>query len=226
MPLTCETEQQGQPNVSVCTTFPTVRAEAYAVGDLLPARAACPFALVAETVLAHVDDALAPLDCHIGQGLGSVSQPVQGAGPVAIYDDVDVLQEPFKHSPALGRLQIEIGCPLAYVAVHLEERNVAEVWAGDLEHIGPVLSQDARDYGPGDDAAHLNHLDSGEEPAAFTAPWQGPRGGAVFELLHGPWRQFPVDFTLKRATISSQRARARQYGASNIRGGFARTLHA
>ena len=150
------------------------REEAYAVGNLLPSRSVCPFALVAKAVFVDIDDSLPALRGQLSKLLGAVAQLIKRARAVPVDDDIHILEQLLKQLPALWRLQVDVGRVLSHVAVHLEERHVAEVGAGHFEDVGAVLAEDSCDDGPGNDAAELEDLDARKEPAFL-----GPREGGL-----------------------------------------------
>jgi hypothetical protein len=53
---------------------------------------------------------------------------------------------------------------LSHVSVDLEERNVAQVWAGDLEDIGTIFGKNPTNYRASDDSAELQHLYARQDP--------------------------------------------------------------
>lgn len=184
----------------------------YTVGNLLPARPMLPFALVAEAVLAHVHEPATALLGQRRQRPRAVAQPLDGARPVPVDDDVGLGQQAPEAAAALLGLEVELGGALAHVAVDLEEGHVAETRRRDLEHVGPVLGQRAPDDGPRDDAAQLEHLDAGQRssPCAATAAAGGgewTRWSLRLELVDAPRRELHVcpALFLSVSGISSER---------------------
>lgn len=135
----------------------------YTIRNLLPPRPPSPLALITEAVLIDIHEPLPPPPRHLRQRPRPVSKPLQRPGAVPVEDDVRLFEEPLKGPPAGGGLEVELGGPLAHVAVDLEEGHVAEPRARHLEHVGAVLAQDAAHHGPRDDAAQLEDLDARED---------------------------------------------------------------
>ncbi len=198
--------------------------DTHTVCNLLPPRSARPLALVAEAVLVDVDDAPAPARRPLRQRLGPVAELLERPRPVAVDDHVRLVQQLLKDLAPLGRLQVEVGRALAHVAVDLEEGHVAEVGARDLEHVGPVLAQDARHDGAGNDAAHFEDLDAREHAPVAPIGQRARRRGRL-ERLHGPGRKLPVDLALWFRT-SAERSLRRHGGKGILREGCAKSPRA
>ncbi|TKW52749.1 hypothetical protein CTA1_7514 [Colletotrichum tanaceti] len=164
----------------------------YAVGDLLPSGPLPPLPLVAEAVLAHVDEPPAAPLGHLRQVGGAVAELLQRAGPVPVEHDVGLGQQGLEAPPAVLGLEVEFRRALAHVAVDLEEGHVAEARARDLEHVGPVLGQDAADDGPRDDAAQLEHLDAGQDAPVVRRARQRRRRCRGFQDVDAPRRQSEI----------------------------------
>lgn len=97
---------------------------AYAISNLLPPWPPGPFTLVSKAVLVHVDDSLATLFCHRGESIRTVAQFFQGPRSISINENIRVCNKFFKLTSSFLRLQIEIGCKLAHVAIDLEKRDI------------------------------------------------------------------------------------------------------
>lgn len=82
---------------------------------------------------------------------------------------------------------------LAHVAVHLEERHIGQIGAGDLQYVGAVLGQDARDCRARDDAAHFEDFDAFKDPLASSlTSGEGSRRQISWNLVYLPGRLLDV----------------------------------
>lgn len=97
---------------------------AYAISNLLPPWSSSPFTLVSKAVLIHIDNSLATLFRQRGESIRAVAQFFQGPGSIPINKNICICNQFFKLTSSFLRLQVEIGCKLAHVAIDLEKRDI------------------------------------------------------------------------------------------------------
>ena len=117
----------------------------------------------------QVDDARV----EVGNDLVAEPEALDDTGPEALHEDVGFGGKLAHHRHALGGFQIDDEAALAEVGDDERRRHVAErpvlalgahpvaaLWL-DLDHVGPLLSQQRRGVRPGDALAQVEHLDAG-----------------------------------------------------------------
>lgn len=146
----------------------------HTVGNLLPARARSPLALVAKAVLVDINNAIATLLSQRSHIRGPEPKLLQRARTVAIQNHIGFQRQLLENLATLGRLQVKVGCMLAHVSIDLEEWNIAQVRARNLQHIRAVLAQNPTDNGTCNNTAELKDLDSGKRAVLVRARRQRP----------------------------------------------------
>jgi hypothetical protein len=142
----------------------TLHRKTYTIRDLLPTRPVRPLSFISKAVDIDIDKSLASLDRQLGQEFCTVAELLNRLGSIAIHDNISLGHQLLESLAAFWRLEIELGSVLAHISVNLEKWHITQVRAGDLEHVGTILSENPRHDGTCNDSAQLQHLDARQEP--------------------------------------------------------------
>ncbi|KAI6749498.1 hypothetical protein HG530_014912 [Fusarium avenaceum] len=127
-------------------------------------RTTCPLSLVAKAVLVDIHKALTTLLRKLSKRSSSISELLQSTWTVSIDDNICLGEKALKLSPSLGGLEVKLGSVFSHVSINLEEWYIAQVGAGNLEHIGAILAENTGDDWSSDDPTELEDFDAFEYP--------------------------------------------------------------
>ena len=126
------------------------------------AAALAPRPRVAEGRERHVDDA----GPELGHRLGREAVSGDGAGPVALAEDIGLADEPAQ--PLRVRLEAEIERRRELAAAHVlhEHLDAGQMGGGDLHHVRAVLGERPPAHGSRDHAGEIQHANPRQRPGA------------------------------------------------------------